>query len=125
MAEFITSSDVPKLVQNQFQQLATGTGYTVLPNNICLEWGSISVSSGSQQVSVTLPKTLARVYNAVVCVQHPVNEGAYVAYVRTISTNILTLLNTAPQQIHSDGLLWDLSHNYHISRPPYIKVFAD
>lgn len=34
MAEFITSSDVPKLVQNQFQQLATGTGYTVLPNDI-------------------------------------------------------------------------------------------
>ena len=91
MAEFITSSDVPKLVQNQFQQLATGTGYTVLPNDICLEWGSVSVSSGSQQVSVTLPKTLARVYNAVVCVQHPVNEGAYVAYVRAISTSTLTL----------------------------------
>ncbi len=34
MAEFITSSDVPKLVQNQFQQLATGTGYTVLPNDM-------------------------------------------------------------------------------------------
>lgn len=91
MTEFITSNDVPKLVQNQFQQSATGTGYTVLPNDICLEWGSVSVLSGSRQVVVTLPKTLTRVYNAVVCVQHPVNEGAYVAYVRAISTSTLTL----------------------------------
>lgn len=50
----------------------------------------ISVIRITTGISYTA-KTLARVYNAVVCVQHPVNEGAYVAYVRAISTNTLTL----------------------------------
>lgn len=87
MAEFITEADI----RNQFQQLNASNGYTILPNNICLEWGSVSVSSGSQQVSITLPRKLSLAFNAVVCVQHQVNEGAYVAYVRSVSTTTLTL----------------------------------
>lgn len=87
MAEFITEADI----RNQFRQLNASNGYTILPNNICLEWGSVSVSSGSQQVSITLPIKLSLAFNAVVCVQHQYNEGAYVAYVRSVSTTTLTL----------------------------------
>lgn len=51
----------------------------------------ITVTSGSQEVTVSLPKSLSYVFQGYVSVQHPVNEGAYVAYVRSISTTELKL----------------------------------
>lgn len=53
--------------------------------------GDVSVASGSQEVSVYLPKFLSKVFQGYVSVQYPVNEGAYVAYVRSISTTVLKL----------------------------------
>ena len=58
---------------------------------ITFEWGNVSVASGSQEVAINLPKSLSHVFQGYVSVQHPVNEGAYVAYVKSISTTALKL----------------------------------
>lgn len=101
--EFITKDDADRsyMKSSKVYELIDGVkpdyitigsnGYVTLPGGITFEWGNVSVTSGSQEVTVSLLKSLSRVFQGYVSVQHPVNEGAYVAYVRSISTTTLKL----------------------------------
>lgn len=80
MAEFITSADIPS-----FSTGGAENGWAQLPNGIVIEWGTVSAPSRSGLVNITLPKALTTIYNAVVCVEHPADEGAYVTYIRSIA----------------------------------------
>lgn len=62
-----------------------------ITGGICFQWGSVVANSGSREVTVNFSKTLAAIYQAYVSVQHSVNEGGYIAYVRRFSTTNLTL----------------------------------
>jgi hypothetical protein len=90
---YITSSEVYKLIGSVTPNYTTigPNGYITFPGGITFEWGNVSVASGSREVNVNLPKSLSSVFQGYVSVQHPVNEGAYVAYVRSISTTTLKL----------------------------------
>lgn len=92
-ATYMTSSQVYKLINSVKPNYSVvgRDGYITLPGGITFEWGDVSVTSGSQEVTITLPKKLSRVYQGYVSVQHSVNEGAYVAYVRSISITQLKL----------------------------------
>lgn len=92
-ATYMTSSQIYELINGVKPSYTTvgSNGYVTLPGGITFEWGSVSVTSGSQEVSITLPKSLSRVFQGYVSVQHSVNEGAYVAYVRSLSTTTLKL----------------------------------
>lgn len=91
--KYITSSRVYELINGVKPDYTTvgSNGYITFPGGITFEWGKVSVTSGSQEVTVSLPKSLSYVFQGYVSVQHPVNEGAYVAYVRSISTTTLKL----------------------------------
>lgn len=90
---YITSSRVYELINGVKPDYTTvgSNGYITFPGGITFEWGKVSVTSGSQEVTVSLPKSLSYVFQGYVSVQHSVNEGAYVAYVRSISTTTLKL----------------------------------
>lgn len=90
---YITSSRVYELINGVKPDYTTvgSNGYITFPGGITFEWGKVSVTSGSQEVAVNLPKSLSNVFQGYVSVQHSVNEGAYVAYVRSISTTGLKL----------------------------------
>lgn len=90
---YMTSSEVYELISNVKPDYTTvgSNGYITFPDGITFEWGNVSVASGSQEVTVNLPKSLSYVFQGYVSVQHPVNEGGYVAYVRSISTTGLKL----------------------------------
>lgn len=90
---YITSSEVYELIDSVIPDYTTigSNGYITFPGGITFEWGNVSVTSGSKEVNVNLPKSLSNVFQGYVSVQHPVNEGAYVAYVRSISTTSLKL----------------------------------
>ncbi len=90
---YMTSSEVYELINNVNPDYTTvgSNGYITFPGGITFEWGNVSVASGSQEVTVNLPKSLSYVFQGYVSVQHSVNEGAYVAYVRSISTTGLKL----------------------------------
>lgn len=90
---YITSSRVYELINGVKPDYTTvgSNGYITFPGRITFEWGNVSVASGSQEVAVNLPKSLSYVFQGYVSVQHSVNEGAYVAYVRSISTTGLKL----------------------------------
>lgn len=90
---YITSSEVYELIGSVTPDYTTigSNGYITFPGGITFEWGNVSVASGSREVNVNLPKSLSNVFQGYVSVQHPVNEGAYVAYVRSISTTALKL----------------------------------
>ena len=90
---YITSSRVYKLINDVKPDYTTvgSNGYITFPGGITFEWGKVSVTSGSQEVTVSLPKSLSYVFQGYVSVQHSVNEGGYVAYVRSISTTALKL----------------------------------
>lgn len=90
---YMTSSEVYELISDVKPDYTTvgSNGYITFPGGITFEWGNVSVASGSQEVAVNLPKSLSYVFQGYVSVQHPVNEGAYVAYVRSISTTGLKL----------------------------------
>lgn len=92
-ATYMPSSQVYKLINDVTPDysVVVSNGYVTLPGGITFEWGSVSVTSGSQEVTITLPKKLSYVYQGYVSVQHSVNEGGYVAYVRSISTTQLKL----------------------------------
>lgn len=92
-AAYMTSSQVYNLVNSAKPNygIVNRNGYVTLPGGITFEWGDVSVTSGSQEVTITLPKKLSYVYQGYVSVQHSVNEGAYVAYVRSLSTTTLKL----------------------------------
>lgn len=92
-ATYMTSSQVYNLVNSAMPNygVVNRNGYVTLPGGITFEWGDVSVASGSQEVTITLPKTLSKAYQGYVSVQHSVNEGAYVAYVRSLSTTQLKL----------------------------------
>ena len=92
-ATYMTSSEVHELIHSVTPNYTVvgRDGYITLPGGITFEWGDVSVASGSREVTITLPKKLSRVYQGYVSVQHPVNEGAYVAYVRSISITQLKL----------------------------------
>lgn len=91
--KYMTSSQVYGLINSVTPKYSTVVrdGYITLPGGITFEWGDVSVSSGSHEVTITLPKTLSQAYQGYVSVQHPVNEGAYVAYVRSLSITQLKL----------------------------------
>lgn len=90
---YITSSEVYELISDVTPDYTTigSNGYITFPGGITFEWGDVSVASGSQEVSIYLPKSLSNVFQGYVSVQHSANEGAYVAYVRSISTTVLKL----------------------------------
>lgn len=90
---YMTSSEVYELINsvNPYYTTIGSNGYITFPGGITFEWGNVSVTSGSQEVTVNLPKSLSHVFQGYVSVQHPVNEGAYVAYVKSISTTALKL----------------------------------
>lgn len=90
---YITSSEVYELIDGVNPDYTTigSKGYITFPGGITFEWGDVSVASGSREVNINLPKSLSYVFQGYVSVQHPVNEGAYVAYVRSISTTSLKL----------------------------------
>ena len=92
-ASYITSSEVYELINDVNPDYTTigSNGYITFPGGITFEWGNVSVASGSQEVAVNLPKSLSYVFQGYVSVQHSVNEGAYVAYVRSISITGLKL----------------------------------
>lgn len=92
-ASYVTSSRVYELINGVKPNYTTvgSNGYITFPGGITFEWGKVSVTSGSQEVTVSLPKSLSYAFQGYVSVQHPVNEGAYVAYVRSISTTTLKL----------------------------------
>lgn len=92
-ATYMTSSQIYELINGVKPSYTTigSTGYVTLPGGITFEWGSVSVTSGSQEVTIMFPKSLSYVFQGYVSVQHPVNEGAYVAYVRSLSTTTLKL----------------------------------
>lgn len=92
-ATYMTSSQVYKLIHSVTPNYSVvgRNGYITLPSGITFEWGDVSVTSGSQEVTITLPKKLSHVYQGYVSVQHSVNEGAYVAYVRSLSATQLKL----------------------------------
>ena len=93
-ATYMTSSQIYELINGLRPDYTTvnSNGYVTLPDcGITFEWGSVSVTSGSQEVTITLPKKLSYVFQGYVSVQHSANEGAYVAYVRSLSTTTLKL----------------------------------
>lgn len=85
--EFITGNDI----LSAFTQVNSSDGCVILPGGICFQWGSVVANSGSREVTVSFSKTLSAIYQAYVSVQHSVNEGGYIAYVRRFSTTNLTL----------------------------------
>ena len=90
---YMTSSEVYELISGVNPDYTTvgSNGYITFPGGITFEWGNVSVASGSQEVTINLPKSLSYVFQGYVSVQHPVNEGGYVAYVRSISITGLKL----------------------------------
>lgn len=74
---YMTSSEVHKLIDGVNPDYATigSNGYITFPGGITFEWGNVSVVSGSREVNINLPKSLSRVFQGYVSVQHSVNEG--------------------------------------------------
>lgn len=90
---YMTSSEVYELISDVNPNYTTvgSNGYITFPGGITFEWGEVSVTSGSQEVSINLPKSLSNVFQGYVSVQNSVNEGGYVAYMKYISTTALKL----------------------------------
>lgn len=74
---YMTSSEVYELISDVNPDYSTigSNGYIIFPGGITFEWGNVSVTSGSQEVVINLPKSLSYVFQGYVSVQHPVNEG--------------------------------------------------
>ena len=85
--EFITKNDI----SSAFTQVDYLDGCVILPGGICFQWGSVIANNDSREITVNFSKTLSAIYQAYVSVQHSVNEGGYIAYVRRFSTTNLTL----------------------------------